>query len=191
LSASDDELIRLCREGSEAAWQDLVSRHTRRVFGVAYRFCGRVDEAEDLTQEVFVKVYQKLDRYRDQDGAFTTWLTTIARNQAIDLYRRRREERQRRVDDPERIDVTASPGGGQQAELERNERVELVRSGLRALPQDLREPLMLCDIRGLSYDEAARTLEIPLGTVKSRINRGRLELARRLMGRRETMEGTR
>lgn len=191
MSASDDELIRLCREGSEAAWQDLVSRHTRRVFGVAYRFCGRVDEAEDLTQEVFVKVYQKLDRYRDQDGAFTTWLTTIARNQAIDLYRRRREERQRRVDDPERIDVTASPGGGQQAELERNERVELVRSGLRALPQDLREPLMLCDIRGLSYDEAARTLEIPLGTVKSRINRGRLELARRLMGRRETMEGTR
>jgi len=190
LSASDHELVRDCREGSEAAWHELVSRHTRRVFGVAYRFCGRVDEAEDLTQEVFVKVYQKLDRYRDQDGAFTTWLTTIARNHAIDRYRRRREELQRRVDDPERIDVTPSGESGQQAELERNERVELVRSGLRALPRDLREPLVLCDIRGLSYDEAARTLEIPLGTVKSRINRGRLELARRLMGRRELLEGT-
>jgi RNA polymerase sigma-70 factor (ECF subfamily) len=189
LSASDDELVRRCREGSESAWHELVTRHTRRVFGVAYRFCGRVDEAEDLTQEVFVKVYQKLDRYRDRDGAFTTWLTTIARNHSIDLYRRRREERQRRVDDPERIEVAPSTRRGQQAELERNERVELVRSGLRALPPDLREPLMLCDIRGLSYDEAAKTLEIPLGTVKSRINRGRLELARRLMGRRELMEG--
>lgn len=189
MSASDDELVRRCRQGSEAAWHELVSRHTRRVFGVAYRFTGRVDEAEDLTQEVFVKVYQKLDRYRDEQGAFTTWLTAIARNQAIDLYRRRREERQRRVDDPERIDVTPSGASGPQADVERKERVELVRSGLRALPPDLREPLMLCDIRGLSYQEAAETLEIPLGTVKSRINRGRLELARRLMGRRQAMEG--
>jgi len=182
-ASGDGELVQRCRDGDEGAWRDLVSRHTRRVFGVAYRFTGRVDEAEDLTQEVFVKVYQNLHRYRSDDGAFTTWLTTVARNQAIDHYRRRREERTRRADDPAILDFESAPGEGPDGLLERAERVRLVRSGLRALPRDLREPLVLCDIQGLAYDEIAGLLAIPLGTVKSRINRGRLELAKRLMSR--------
>jgi RNA polymerase sigma-70 factor (ECF subfamily) len=187
LSASpgDIQLVDRCRNGDEAAWHELVSRHTRRVFGVAYRFTGLVEEAEDLTQDVFIKVYQNLHRYQSNDGAFTTWLTTVARNQAIDHYRRKREERVRRTDDPTLIDVVPAPGGGPQGDLERAERVELVRRGLRALPAELREPLLLCDIHGMAYTEVAQTLRIPLGTVKSRINRGRLELAKRLMGRRE------
>ena len=189
LSAGGDaEVLERCRAGDEAAWNELVTRHTRRVFAVAYRFTGRVDEAEDLTQEVFVKVYQNLHRYRSQDAAFTTWLTTVARNQAIDHYRRRREERLRRHEDPAVIEAAAAPGDGPQADVERAERVSFVRSGLRALPVDLREPLLLCDIQGLSYDEVARLLEIPLGTVKSRINRGRLELAKRLTARRRAGE---
>ena len=84
--------------GDEAAWRELVTRHTRRVFNLAYRFVGRVDEAEDLTQEIFVKVYQSLDRYRRARAPSTTWLTTVARNHAIDNYRRRREERTRQID---------------------------------------------------------------------------------------------
>jgi RNA polymerase sigma-70 factor (ECF subfamily) len=185
LTETDSELLQRCRAGDEAAWRELVARHTRRVFNLAYRFVGRADEAEDLTQEVFIKVYQTLDRYRHAEGKFTTWLTTVARNQVIDNYRRRREEKRRRLEDPEILDVMASSEEGPLRGLEREERVEFVRRGLRALPTDLREPLILCDLQGLPYEEAASILQVPLGTVKSRINRGRLELARRLLGRRQ------
>ena len=184
LTESDGDLLQRCRAGDQAAWRDLVARHTRRVFNVAYRFVGRVDEAEDLTQEVFIKVYQSLDRYRQAEGSFTTWLTTVARNQVIDNYRRRREEKRRRLEDPAILDVVASPQEGQLQGIERDERVEFVRRGLRALPPDLREPLILCDLKGLPYDEIASILDVPLGTVKSRINRGRLELAKRLVSAR-------
>lgn len=97
MTENDRDVLRRCRAGDQAAWQELVSRHTRRVFGLAYRFCGRVDEAEDLTQEVFVKVFQNLHRFQETDAAFSTWLTAIARNQAIDHYRRRREEDRKSV----------------------------------------------------------------------------------------------
>lgn len=188
LTESDSDLLQRCRAGDQPAWRELVARHTRRVFNLAYRFVGRVDEAEDLTQEVFIKVYQSLDRYRQDEGSFTTWLTTVARNQVIDNYRHRREEKRRRLEDPEILDVMASPEEGPLRELEREERVEFVRRGLRALPPDLREPLILCDLQGLPYQEVAGILQVPLGTVKSRINRGRLELARRLMAARRHLE---
>jgi RNA polymerase sigma-70 factor, ECF subfamily len=184
LTDNDREVLRRCRAGDQAAWQELVSRHSRRVFGLAYRFCGRVDEAEDLTQEVFVKVFQSLHRFQETDAAFSTWLLSIARNQAIDHYRRRREERQRRSQDPAILDAATAPGEGPLGDVARAERVQLVRSGLRALPAELREPLMLCDLQGVAYEQIAGILGIPLGTVKSRINRGRLELAKRLRERR-------
>jgi RNA polymerase sigma-70 factor (ECF subfamily) len=183
LTDSDSDLLQRCRAGDEVAWRELVARHTRRVFNLAYRFVGRVDEAEDLTQEVFIKVYQSLDRYRQGEAAFSTWLTTVARNQVIDDYRRRREERRRRLEDPAVLDGIASSEEGPLRGLEREERVEFVRRGLRALPADLREPLILCDLQGLPYEQVAGLLQIPLGTVKSRINRGRLELAKRLRHR--------
>lgn len=188
MTESDSELLRRCRAGDQAAWGELVARHTRRVFGLTYRFVGRVDEAEDLTQETFVKVYQNLDRYRESDGAFPTWLMTVARNQAIDHYRRRKEERLRRTEEPLGMDSLSSPEEGPLRSLEREERVQLVRRGLRTLPADLREPLILCDLQGLAYEEAAAILSVPLGTVKSRINRGRLELAKRLMRRKAELE---
>ncbi len=184
MTENDSDLLLRCRRGDEAAWRELVSRHTRRVFGLAYRFVGRVDEAEDLTQETFVKVYQTLDRYRPADGSFTSWLMAVARNQAIDNYRRRRQEHLRRLDDPEVLDDTPSGEEGPLRSLEREERMSLVHRGLRALPAELREPLILFDLQGVSYEEIAGILGIPLGTVKSRINRGRLELAKRLLGRR-------
>jgi len=161
-----------------------VARHTRRVFSLAYRFTGRVDEAEDLTQEVFVKVYESLDQYRESDGAFGAWLGVVARHQAIDHYRRKRQERLRRVEEPETVERAVADDESPLADLERDERVRLVHRAVRALPSDLREPLVLCDLQGLPYDEIAATLSLPLGTVKSRINRARLELAKRLSARR-------
>ncbi len=187
LTDIESDLLPRCRGGDEGAWRELVKRHTRRVFALAYRFTGRVDEAEDLTQEIFVKVYQTLDRYRAGEGSLTAWLMAVARNQAIDQYRRRRQERQRRVENPELIDTMASGEEGPLPGLEREERVRLVHRGLRALPPDLRLPLILCDLQGLPYDEIAATLQLPLGTVKSRINRARLELAKRLLGQRAAL----
>jgi RNA polymerase sigma-70 factor (ECF subfamily) len=189
LTSSDADLVPPCRRGDEAAWRELVTRHTRRVFGLAYRFTGRVDEAEDLTQEVFVKVYQTLDRYREADGPFQGWLMAVARNHAIDHYRRRKQERLRRTQDPQVLETMPAGGEHPIAGLEREERARLVHSGLRALPAELRLPLILCDLQGLPYEEIADALQIPLGTVKSRINRARLELARRLLRRRHELGG--
>jgi RNA polymerase sigma-70 factor (ECF subfamily) len=189
LSTSDDDLLPRCRSGDEGAWHELVSLHTRRVFGLAYRFTGRVDEAEDLTQEIFIKVYRTLDRYREADGPFPGWLMAVARNHAIDHYRRRKQDLLRRAEDPRILEAAPAREEHPITGLERQERARLVHRGLRALPADLRLPLILCDLQGLSYDEIASTLQVPLGTVKSRINRARLELAKRLKGRRQELQG--
>jgi RNA polymerase sigma-70 factor (ECF subfamily) len=190
LNTSDDDLLPRCRGGDEGAWHELVSRYTRRVFGLAYRFTGRVDEAEDLTQEIFIKVYRTLDRYREADGPFPGWLMTVARHHAIDHYRRRKQELLRRTEDPKILETAPAREEHPIAGLERQERARLVHRGLRALPPELRLPLILCDLQGLPYGEIASTLEVPLGTVKSRINRGRLELAKRLKGRRGELVGS-
>jgi RNA polymerase sigma-70 factor (ECF subfamily) len=191
LDTTDAQLLPACRRGDEAAWQTLVARHTRKVFGLAYRFTGRSEEAEDLTQEVFVKVYQTLHRYREADGPFGAWLMAVARNHAIDHYRRGKQERLRRAEDPVVLETAPSREEHPVEGLERERRARLVHQGLRALPQDLRAPLVLCDLQGLPYEEIARSLGLPLGTVKSRINRARLELAKRLLRRRaELVDGS-
>ena len=189
LNTTDTDLLPGCRSGDEAAWRTLVERYSRKVFGLAYRFTGKADEAEDLTQEVFVKVYQTLHRYRETDGPFGAWLMAVARNHAIDHYRRGRQERMRRTEDP--LVLETAPSGDEHpiAELEREERAKLVHTGLRSLPPDLRTPLVLCDLQGLPYDQIAAELQLPLGTVKSRINRARLELAKRLLRRRADLVG--
>lgn len=189
LNTTDTDLLPGCRSGDEAAWRTLVERYTRKVFGLAYRFTGKADEAEDLTQEVFVKVYQTLHRYRETDGPFGAWLMAVARNHAIDHYRRGRQERMRRTEDPFVLETAPSGDEHPIAELEREERAKLVHTGLRSLPPDLRTPLVLCDLQGLSYDQIAAELQLPLGTVKSRINRARLELAKRLLRRRADLVG--
>ncbi len=189
LTTTDADLVPRCRAGDEVAWRELVTRHTRKVFGLAYRFTGRVDEAEDLTQEVFVKVYQTLGRYRESEGPFGGWLMAVARNHVIDHYRRGRQERLRRATDPAILESIPARQEHPVAGLEREERKRLVHSGLRALPLDLRLPLILCDLSGMPYEEIASELGIPLGTVKSRINRARLELAKRLLGRHRRLEG--
>lgn len=189
LSTTDADLLPRCRNGDQAAWHELVSLHTRKVFGLAYRFTGRVDEAEDLTQEVFVKVYQTLHRYRESDGPFGGWLMAVARNHAIDNYRRHKQERLRRSEDEQALAAMPAPNEHPVAAIEREERASLVHRGLRALPVELRLPLILCDLQGRPYEEIAAELAIPLGTVKSRINRARLELAKRLVGRRRELTG--
>jgi RNA polymerase sigma-70 factor, ECF subfamily len=177
---SEEDLIQRCLEGDAAAWDALVRTHWKRVFNIAYKFVARYDEAEDLTQEIFVKLFRALPTY-DRRAQFDTWLTRVSRNLCIDHYRRRRREEQKVTDDidPDMIpmdDLLSRPD----AALEQHAEVAIVRRALARLPPTYREAVALRDIHELSYEEIARRLQLPEGTVKSRINRGRKELARHL-----------
>lgn len=177
---SQGDLVRRCLEGDGAAWDTLVRAYWRRVFNIAYKFVARFDEAEDLTQEIFVKLFRALPTY-DRRASFETWLTRVSRNLCIDHYRRRRREEERfTVEiDPDAIELEELVSGPD-ATLEQREEVAIVRRALAKLPPTYREAVALRDIHELSYEQIAERLQLAEGTVKSRINRGRKELARHL-----------
>ena len=174
------ELVRRCRAGDGAAWEEIVSTYSRRIYNLAYRFTSRSDAAEDLTQEVFVRVYRSLDQYDPKQGDLQNWLMRLARNLIIDDYRRRqRTPQDTHADDLE--DHTYhlhTAGNSVQREMERHELGVQVQAGIDKLSPDLRTCVILRDIEELSYQEIVELLQIPEGTVKSRINRGRIELAK-------------
>jgi len=179
LIKSDAELVRRCRAGDSAAWEQVVHDYSRRVYNLAYRFTARHESAEDLTQEVFVRVYRSLEQYDPQAGDLANWLMRLARNLVIDDYRRRGRTPTDISDDltdheyrlESHIDA---PDRG----VERQERSLQVHAAISKLPPDLRECVILRDIEELTYQEIVDILRIPIGTVKSRINRGRIELAK-------------
>jgi RNA polymerase sigma-70 factor, ECF subfamily len=174
------ELVRRCRAGDGAAWEEIVSLYSRRIFNLAYRFTSSVEAAEDLTQEVFVRIYRTLEQYDPKQGDLSNWLMRLARNLIIDDYR----HRQRNPQDSMADDVDdhtfhlRSVGGSAQKEMERKELASQVQEGIDKLPTDLRTCVILRDIEELTYQEIVDVLKIPEGTVKSRINRGRIELAK-------------
>jgi RNA polymerase sigma-70 factor (ECF subfamily) len=175
-----EALIQRCLKGDQAAWDLIVKQHWRKVFNVAYKFVGRHDAAEDLTQDIFLKIFKSLDTF-DRRANFQTWLISVSRNLCIDHYRSVRKEREtidRDVDAGELTPASAEPGP--MAVLEQRDRVTLLRQALSALPETLRTAVLMRDIQELSYQEIADKLRLPEGTVKSRINRGRTELARQI-----------
>ena len=186
----DQELVRRCLNGENPAWEGLVRAHSRKVYNLCYRFTGRIQDAEDLTQEVFIKVFQTLRSYDSAQGTFSTWLNRVARNHLVDHYRRTRKDRvTSSLDDdstplPELPSTRAAPT----ASVESRERRELLQAALDQMSPDLREAVVLRDLQDLDYQEIAQVLGVPQGTVKSRINRGRLELAR-VIKRMEGMRG--
>lgn len=175
-----DALIERCLTGDQQAWEQIVRQHWRKVFNVAYKFVGRPEEAEDLTQEVFLKIFKALHTF-DRRANFQTWLISISRNLCIDHYRSARKERELMARD---VDVSElSPPARDRGPLGALEQLDLrARLGraLAELPPTLREAVVLRDLQELSYQDIAQRLRLPEGTVKSRINRGRLELARQL-----------
>jgi len=174
------ELVRRCRAGDGAAWEEIVQTYSRRIYNLAYRFTSRADTAEDLTQEVFIRVFRSLDQYNQKQGDLQNWLMRLARNLIIDDYRKR----QRAPQDEAADDLEAhqyhlrAAGGTVQREMERRELGVQVQAGIDKLSPDLRTCVILRDIEELSYQEIVDLLKIPEGTVKSRINRGRIELAK-------------
>ena len=173
-----ESLIQRCLGGDQNAWELIVHQYWRKVFNIAYKFVGKHDEAEDLTQDIFIKIFKSLSTF-DRRANFQTWLISVSRNLCIDHYRSVRKEREtidRQVDPNELTPASTDPGP--MAALEQRDRVTLLRQALGQLPDTLRTAVLMRDIQEMSYQEIADKLGLPEGTVKSRINRGRNELAR-------------
>ena len=163
------------------AWEPIVQQYRRKVFNVAYKFVGKHDEAEDLTQDIFLKIFKSLDTF-DRRANFQTWLISVSRNLCIDHYRSVRKERETIDRD---VDAERAVAGVARARADRGARAARSRrrccaQALAALPETLRTAVLMRDIQELSYQEIADELRLPEGTVKSRINRGRTELARQI-----------
>jgi RNA polymerase sigma-70 factor, ECF subfamily len=182
-------LVRRCISGDAAAWEEIVQRYHRRIYNICYRFAGSGDDAQDLTQEVFIKMYRTLNSYDVDRGAFMTWVTTVTRNLLVDHFRKTKQERL-----TDSLDTTSSGhedamplseqipdrGPSPDSRVQSREAKETVHEALQKLSPELREAVILRDLQDLDYREIATVLKVPEGTVKSRINRGRAELARLL-----------
>lgn len=182
-------LVRRCVAGDAAAWEEIVRTYNRRIYNICYRFTGSASDAEDLTQEVFIKMYRTLASYDGSKGAFVTWVTTITRNLLVDHFRKTKQDR---ITDS--LDAATSAHEDAQPLREqiqdqsappdarvRSREVEAsVHAALARLSPELREAVILRDLQDFDYREIAAVLKVPEGTVKSRINRGRAELARLL-----------
>ncbi len=182
-------LVRRCVAGDAAAWEEIVQTYNRRIYNICYRFAGSGNDAEDLTQEVFIKMYRTLPSYDASKGAFVTWVTTITRNLLVDHFRKTKQDRMTdSLDAPVSAQEDAQPLSEQihdqsappDASVRSRELGETVHAALGKLSPELREAVILRDLQDLDYREIATVLKVPEGTVKSRINRGRAELARLL-----------
>jgi RNA polymerase sigma-70 factor (ECF subfamily) len=177
---ADAQLVERCLSGQDAAWEDLVKLHTRRVYAICYRFTSSDAEAQDLTQDVFLRVFKNLKSFRAGEGLFVVWLTRLTRNLLIDHYRRTRLERATESIEDQALALEESTAMSARTDgmLAGREASELLQAALQKLSPELRETVILRDLEELEYREIAQVLNVPEGTVKSRLNRGRAELAR-------------
>jgi RNA polymerase sigma-70 factor (ECF subfamily) len=162
--------------GDSDAWEWLVDKYSKRVFNIAFQFTGNYEDSEDLAQEVFLKVYHSLNKF-DIKTDFLPWLIRLTKNYCIDDYRARRRSR-KIIYEEDLISKTKDFTHFPLHSVLEKERTSLITNGLQKLPEDLRTAVVLRDIHGFNYLEISQILDIPEGTVKSRINRGRIELAR-------------
>ena len=181
----EKDLVARCREGEDDAWRELVDRFGPKVYAVSYHFTLKREDAEELSQEIFLKLFENLHRY---DGGFplVAWILSVSRNLCIDRYRRRKREKSFRfVSDDAVTAMLPSEDDPAKAAL-RKERAQMLFTALADVPEDLAEILILRDLNGLAYDEIGKALELPEGTVKSRLFRARAEVARRIRERQES-----
>jgi len=184
----ESQFVERLRAGERAAFDRLIEERSGEVYALLYRLTEDAEEARDLTQETFLRVFQSIDRFRG-DADLKTWIYRIAVNQARNRWRwwrRRRRDATLSLDaqregqeSPLGLRLRAETASPEQETLE-HEREAILRRALRSLGRSYRETVVLRDVEGLSYEEIAQTLEISVGTVKSRLARGRLELRRKL-----------
>ncbi len=167
--------VERCRAGDDEAWSALVGATMGPIYRLCASFAPSAAQAEELTQDVYLKIWENLEQYRAGSN-FMAWAYRVAKNLLIDAHRRGRHERNAAWLDPEVLERL--PGSDDpHRQTERRERLRLVAQGLAQIEEDLARLVLLRDFAGLSYQEMAEGLNLPLGTVKSRLNRARLELA--------------
>ena len=186
---TDQEMIASCKKGSREAFNELMAKYQKQVFGIAYGMLSDYEDASDAAQEVFVKVYRSIASFKGQ-SSFTTWLYRICANVCNDMLRKR----QRRgfsvsldADDEESSATAELPSEEPTPEeqFEQNERQRAVREAINSLSSEYREIIVYADLQQLSYDEIAEIIKCPKGTVKSRLNRARNALRKKLIEKRE------
>ncbi len=181
----DEKMVERCLQGDDAAWEMVVNSYAKRIYNLSYRYTGRRDEAEDLTQEIFIRVYQNLKSFRADSGSFQSWMMKVGRNLIIDHYRRtRRYQQAAGTEEMEAMNLKDEKALNPHRSVEQSEASLFLSEGLQALSPELKEAIILRDLEGMAYLDIAGLLGIPEGTVKSRINRARLELAKLLVKRR-------
>ena len=182
------QIVRRCMDGDSSAWAELVRTHHRRVYGLCYRFTGNPTDAEDLTQDVFLKIFSNLASFDAARGSLQVWITTMTRNLLVDNFRRTRNQRAtgsldegwESAEELKPVDRLTAIGPSPFESVARRELAKMVQQALARVSVDLREAVILRDLQDMDYKEIACVLGIPEGTVKSRISRGRAELARLL-----------
>jgi RNA polymerase sigma-70 factor (ECF subfamily) len=174
-------LARRAAAGQAGAWDEILALYGERLYNLAFQFAGSRPEAEDLTQEIFLRLFQNLRRYRGE-APLAAWAFRLSRNLCIDHYRRMREER-RSVAVSEEILRQVAAGDDPRAEAERRQEVAAVYQALEEMPESLAEVVVLRDLQGWSLEETAAALGVPVGTVKSRLHRARIEVAERVTAR--------
>ena len=179
---NDQQLVELCRDGDDAAFGVLFERHKERLFHTMVSMLKSREDAVDIVQEAFIQAHRKLDTFRG-DSAFYTWLYRIATNRALSFLRKQKQKPVsiEGINEIGGFDPPASDDHSQPLKMVlREEHRQLIRETLDELPDDYRIVLVMKEFDGLRYDEIAELTEIPIGTVRSRIHRGRIELADRL-----------
>lgn len=182
MQASDVNLVNRCLNGDSQAWEVIVTSYTGRLLNMGYRYLGSYAVAEELTQDIFLKVYQNLASFHPETGSLKSWIMKVGRNLIIDYYRAHRREKN--VAGSEELEVLDLDCSGKLDSpfdnLYLREKAEYLHSLLGRISPELKEAVILRDIEGLSYQEISDRIDIPVGTVKSRINRGRIELANKM-----------
>lgn len=179
----DADLVTRCQRGDDGAWSELVDRYGRKVYAIAWHFTYDRAEAEELTQDCFLKLWENLDRYEPTEASLLAWIAALSRNLCIDHYRKRRREKGFRFLTDDAVSALLPSGDDPQADAVRRERVRFLLEALADLPDELAEVVILRDLDGLDYREIGDFLRLPDGTVKSRLNRARIELAKAIRRR--------
>lgn len=183
---ADEQLVARAQRGDMTAFERLVDHYERKIYNLAYRLTGNHEDAGDMAQEAFIRVYQSLPNFRGE-SAFATWLFKIASNACLDELRRRKRQPVSSLDEPVELDDGETPrqfadvGDGPEQAVERRELQRAVHESIMALPEEYRIVLVLRDLHDLSYNEIVELTGLTLGTVKSRLNRARAQLKEKLL----------
>lgn len=191
-SRDDAALIRRCQRGDFEAMNELIQAYQKHVFNLAFRLSGNYDDAQDIAQEAFIRVFNSINSFRGEAN-FSTWIYRIVTNVFLDERKKQRVRDHGSLDEYLELEDSSvarqieDPSPGPEASVEQRERNEVVGQAVLALPENQRVMIALYHFQGRSYEEIADIMQLPIGTVKSRLNRARLALKEKLGAARELL----